>query len=95
MRALMLALTGLFLAGCVADGGGYHGHWGGPVYRAPPPVYVSPGWRPPPRRFHAAPAWRPPAYHAPRRHPYAYHHRGWHGPRHHHSHRRHHGRWRH
>lgn len=99
MRALMLALSGLFLAGCVAGGGVHHGYWHGPVhavpvYRAPPPVYVAPAWRPPPRVY-AAPAPRPRVYHPPR-HWHGHHHRGWHGPRHHHHHhRRHHGHWRH
>lgn len=101
MRAFLLALMGLVLAGCVADGGhrGGHGYWpvhGGHVYRAPawrPPIhrggYV---YRPPVHRGHG-PGWGPPRYHGP---PVRYHAPRHHGWQHWHGGGRGHGRpWRH
>lgn len=75
MRAMLLALMGLFLAGCVADGGyGRPFHGGGygyaPPHRVPHfgrPVYVVPGYHAP---FHRGPSYRGYGHwgHVPRRH---------------------------
>jgi len=81
MRAILMLVTGLFLAGCVANPayrgpvyGGVYGYapaYRAPAYRAPvyrAPVYRAPVYRAPVRRgyTHRAPVYRAPRYHAPR-----------------------------